>query len=367
MKNLLWLINFTLLILLATVLLYIGFSVNKLFTVPKFKTSIKAKTHEAVTAAMPTAKDIRFIEEKDIFKTVIPNLFPEVGHIKIPNPPTPKPVMPYQAPAVQFLEALPITITGIIPSSIEANSHVIIMNNNTKLSNSYKVGDKIFDAYLVRILPAKIILIRSNGQQETIFMNTEDAKAEIKSIKEASWTDVVKRLTESDFLIDVNNFAKKVQNLAYLIEMLDATTAFKQDVSIGCKIGRMPSHSIGHSLGLLPGDIITYILDIEPITTENRVKIYNEIKDLKLGSTINITIHRRNRSMVLNYTLSNFNSDPSMNPEDIDTTPNTPEITEKRVSIEQEALRPVNHRMKRNDKQMMSQFGSKNSVLKGLK
>lgn len=363
MKNSLWLINLILLIILLSTIIYIGLSFNKLFVVPKFRNTSKIKIDtEPSIINTPSSQDIRFIEEKDIFKTVIPNLFSEVPKIKIPNPPAPKPITPYHAPTVQFLEALPITITGIIPSTIEENSQVIILNNNTKSTESYRVGDKLFDAYVIRILPTKIILIRSNGQQETIFMDSDEAKAEIKAIKDASWTDVILQQTVVDYLIDTVNFVKKVPNLAYLIEMLDATTAFKNDISVGCKIGKMPTHSIGHSLGLQPGDIITSIADIKPISTENRVQIYNNIQELEIGSTVSIIVSRRNKEIVLNYTLDNFSSSKEIEPKKT-RDKNSPH----EMIVNQEVFKPTVKKIKHNDKQAMAKFGNKNSVLKGLR
>lgn len=365
MKNSLWAINLILFFIFLSILVYIGLFFHNISEIPNLKIVPVKKQEIIPKVEIPSMQDIKFIEEKDIFRTVIPALIPETPKVKIPQPPSSKPVQQYVPPNIQFLEALPISITGIIPSSTESRSQVVILNNNTKTTESYKIGDKLFDAYVIRILPKKIILIRSNGQQETIFMETEDAKAEIKAIQEASWTDVISKQTENDYFIDPENFSHKVNNLAHLIEMLDATTAFQQEVSIGSRIGKMAHYSIGYSLGLLPGDIITDIAGIKPITTQQRVDIYNKIISLKLGDTITIVVVRKNQEVIINYTLNNFSSKDGISNKPLNLESKVAE-TKKQVGMDQQILTPTVQKIKQKDKELMDQFGRKDSVFKGL-
>ena len=110
----------------------------------------------------PKPQDLRLIyETNDLFSTYKPVVIPEIEKERLPSlplPPAPKPVITQQPPPIQFLDPLPIKITGIIASSNEAKSQVSIMNNNTNKTDSYTMGDKLFDAYIIRIFPRKIVI-----------------------------------------------------------------------------------------------------------------------------------------------------------------------------------------------------------------
>jgi type II secretory pathway component PulC len=251
-------------------------------------------------------KDIQFIYERDPFATFRPTpppLKPAEILPVLPPPPAPKALVPPVKPIIQFLEPLPIKITGIIHSSNEAKSQVTLINTNTKKSETHKVGEKIFDAYIIRIFPRKIILIRSNGQQETLFMYPADAQAEIKAIQDTSWSNVIQKQSETSYLVNPKTFVERIGNLARFIEMLDLTTAFKQGESIGCRIGKMDEKSIGYALGLVPGDIVTLIQAIKPSSTSNRIKIYNTLADLSIGDKVNVELLRRGKQFTYEYTL----------------------------------------------------------------
>ena len=205
---------------------------------------------------------------------------------------------------VQFLDPLPVKITGIIYSSSDAKSQVTIINNNTRKSESFKMGDKILDAHIIRIFPRKIIIVRSNGQQETLFMYTADAQAELKAMQEVSWTDVVQMQRPSSYLVNPTTFASRVMSLANLIEMLDMTTAYTNNKSVGIRIGNMEPQSIGYALGFLPGDIITKVANLTPTTTAQRMKIHNAHHTAAMGSDIPVQFFRKEKLAYLYlYTL----------------------------------------------------------------
>ena len=262
---------------------------------------------EIIKKEGPKPKDLRMIyEENDLFGTFKPAILPEkvVPAIpSLPRPPAPKPVITPQPPPIQFLEPLPIKITGIIASSNEAKSQVSIMNNNTKKTDSYKVGDKLFDAYIIRIFPKKIVIIRSNGQQETLFMFPPDAQAEIKNLQDTEWSEIIQRQTESAFLVNPHTLTSRITSLAQFIDMLDITTAFKQGQSIGIRIGKMDNKSIGFALGFMPGDTILKIQNIPPTTTKNRLQIYNNLTAAELGTRISVLVRRKGRELIQEYTL----------------------------------------------------------------
>lgn len=390
MKNPLWILNIILVIFLLAIFVYIGFSLHK-------STEIEItplKPLEQISLPKynkPKSKDIKYIYEgNDLFDTFSPtaaDVLPVLTLPNLPQPPAPKPVVIQQAPEIQFLEPLPIKISGIIASSIESNSQVSIVNTKTKETESYRVGDKIADAYIIRIFPNKIILIRSNGQQETLYMSPEDAYEEIQKLKETNWTDVVQQQAPDKFIINSNAFVHRVTSLAQLIEMLDVTTAFSKGENIGCRIGKMDKQSVGYALGLLPEDIIISIADIPPTTTTNRVNIYNKIFALKSGESIKIQIQRNGKKITNNYTIiaKNNNTNEKSKSENsisvIEAKKKDPKNKKSANTLAQKIdtfssqLTTMNKRhdlkrqiyeSKKRDRQAMLQFGNRESVLKNL-
>lgn len=368
MKSPLWILNSVLLLLFLIVLGYILLSLRRLAEVPTH-TSLKVPaTAEPPKRESAKPQDTQFIYERDPFATYRPaETIPKPAEAlpSLPQPPAPKPVVMQPKPIVQFLEPLPIKITGIIYSSNEAKSQVTLINTNTKKSETHKVGDKIFDAYIIRIFSKKIILIRSNGQQETLYMYPTDAQAEIKVLQETSWSDVVQKQSDTAYLVNPKTFIARIGNLAHLIEMLDLTTAFRQGESIGCRIGKMDTKSLGYALGFLPNDIITSIQGIKPISTTNRITIYNTLAELSLGDRISVELLRRGAPLTYTYTLYAINEAPELPPLQTAYRDETAE-TKYYKTIDKYDQTSTIQNIKKYDKYAMKNSGSRQAALKSL-
>jgi len=307
MRTPLWILNSIITLSLILTVIFVFYSIKRSAIGIKVEQIKPSENPELAKEEKPKPKDIRYIYEgNDLFQTYDQRK-PEAPTIlpipQLPKPPAPKPIISQINPEVQFLEPLPIKITGIIAHRDETKSQVTLINNNTKESSSYKVADKIFDAYILRIFTKKIILIRSNGQQETLYMYPEDAEKEINELKQTNWTDIVQPLEKNKFAVNTDNFALRIHSLAQLIEMLDLSTAFKQGISIGCRIGKIEEKSIGYSFGFRPGDMIIDIANIAPIDTISRINIYNILKDLKNNDTIKVSFARDGQKMAHEYTI----------------------------------------------------------------
>lgn len=315
MKSPLWILNSILIVLVIGMLGFIIWSWNRFEQSPSQTSSKTTRRTEQPRRYSIKQQDLQYIyKSNDLFRTSVSEQVtpaPVVQLPPIPTPPSAKPVAEAPSPAVQFLEPLPIKLTGITAHSIESKSHATIVNINTKQTKSYRVGDKLFDAYLIRIFPRKVILIRSNGQQESVYLYPDDAKEEIEILKQVTWDNVIQRTSPTTYTIDRNKFIEHITSLAKLIEMLDATTALAKGESIGIRIGKMNKNSIGYALGFEPNDIITSINQIAPTTTNNRIKIFNNLKestDKKLN--VNVEFIRNKRKYNYNY---NINSNININ------------------------------------------------------
>jgi hypothetical protein len=188
------------------------------------------------------------------------------------------------------------------------------MDNKTKQEGTYKIGDKVADAQLIRIFGNKIILLRTNGQQEVLYLREQDARMDASYTMIDEWSTVIKALNNTSFMVDPQIFAERVADLAQFIDMIRLITAYKQGKSIGCRIGQLEEKSLGIALGLQAGDIIISVNSIPADTMENRLKIYTDVVSKKLNDTITITLMRNKQEYNFTYLLKEITPNNGLEP-----------------------------------------------------
>lgn len=364
MRHPFWIINSTFLLFILGVLFFMFFS------------RINVPEREEITPVVsgPVKKEetvqinISKIYENDIFDTYhkeLPPPEPAEQLPVLPEPPKPEQVEIPEIPAPQFLEPLNITLKGIIVLHHENGSNkAIIMDNKTNIESTYKTGDYIEDGQLVRIFNKKIIIVRSSGQQEVLYLREQDAKDDPAYAIIDNWEDVAQQLSDDQYVINPQTFTDHVTSLAQFIDLLGLTTAYKQGMSVGCAVGHVPEKSLGLQLGLQTGDIISAIDGIPATTTENRLKIYHAIISANDGQTIDVELIRRKEPRIMHYKLKNFYSPKISEPlkEQAEGTVllQTLKEEEKNKIMEKESkLAPTNREIRKRERQQMLNYRNK--------
>lgn len=236
--------------------------------------------------------DITRIYNNDLFGTQIQQAGPapleKPTLPQLPQPPAPRPVVYTELPRPQFLPPLEIGLRGVIFTNDEQENRIIIADPKSGKEEIKKIGDKVLDADLIRIGKGKAIFLRSNGQEETLYISARQAQRDPVYPKILPWTKIIQRVGPTEFVIDLPGFSEHVRNLAQFIDMLDVTTAFDDGRVIGCRVGGFDNNALTTALGFEPGDIITKINGIDTTATKNRVRIYQEIR--ANGSTTPIVV-----------------------------------------------------------------------------
>ncbi len=256
--------------------------------------------------------NIRKIYEDDLFGTYKKELKPiqQDFTTPFPEPPPPQATAMPAISAPEFLDPLDITLKGIVViSRNDTKNRAIIADNKTKREDMYKVGDIIEDAQLIRIFRNKVVFLRSNGQQEVLYLREQDAKFDPAFAIIDGWDNVIQKVSENNYFIDPKEFVFRITNLAQFIDVLGLTGAYQKGKSIGCRVGSLGPESFGAYLGLQAGDIIVTINDIPAINTPNRLKIYNDVIALSLHKTIRVELLRNRQKKVFNYTLQELGAD----------------------------------------------------------
>jgi len=160
---------------------------------------------------------------------------------------------------------------------------------------------------LIRIFAQKVIIIRSNGQQEVLYLRQEDAESDSPSIVHGYWDYMIKPVTNDVFIIDPHEFVRKIKSLAQLIDLLDLTSAYQAGKSVGCRIGSLSEDSFAPILGLKAGDIIESVNGIPAIDATNNLKIYQNVVSIEKGQSISVVINRAGERFTLTLEIDDIN------------------------------------------------------------
>jgi type II secretory pathway component PulC len=303
MRQPFWIINTSLLLL---ALVAAGFVYFARPTIPA-REEIEPAPYRTPTKMESATFNISKIYEYDLFDTYQKELLPTEsrGHVSpLPQPPTPLPIRIPEEPKPQFIEPLPITLKGIVVVlNDDSKNRAIIMDNRSNKEISYRVGDMIEDAQLIRIFSNKVILMRSNGQQEVLYLREKDAKLDPTYANIDSWDGVIAQTNPYHYTVNTAEFINRIQSLGQFIDTLELITAYKQGESVGCRVNNVGPGSLGQALGFNKHDIILKINDISIALTQNRLTIYNQIIGLKTNDTIRVTLLRNNQEITMEYLL----------------------------------------------------------------
>ena len=296
--------------------------------------------------------NLKTIYEDDIFKTHISNLL-EPGALNpitdIPLPPPYQEIGVYQVDTPLFLDPLPITITGIMTFGNEELNRIIIRDNRNQTEQTYQIGDDLEDAQIVRILRNKVIIIRSNSQQETLFLREQDAILDLDTI-EPNWDDLIKQINEHQYQINTLEFGNQIKSLGKLVDLLNLITAYKAGQNTGIKIGTNATNPLVKKLGLQSGDVILTVNDLGTDTTASRLAIYNLAMETTTKSLL-AKILRNNREITIEYLL--VTTTPITNEPD-----NVAEVLQH-VTKNRSSFEAVADKLKDKDRNYITQFKNK--------
>jgi len=273
------------------------------------KKSLTAKPASAFSVNSE-AVDITKIYENDLFDTYHEKIMPPVEPdytSPIPVPPSPTQVEIPEEAVTPFLPPLQVTLKGIMILNDESKNVVIIEDNATKKEENYKVGDSLDDAQLIRILHNRIILIRSNGQFETLYLSEKDIVDQaVENDQKDGWAQTVRKISNVSLEVDPTSFAEVVPTLAQFIDLFDITTVYKRGKSIGCRVGKITQGSLPEALGFEPNDIIVSIAGTPTTSTESRFEIYQHLLALHLSDSFTVNCEREGQPFAFSVVLKDL-------------------------------------------------------------
>ncbi|MBL4587997.1 hypothetical protein JKY79_01490 [Candidatus Babeliales bacterium] len=216
--------------------------------------------------------------------------------------------IPSEQKTTEMLPALSIILNGIVLASDIDNSIAIISDETLKERVLY-VGDQVKDAFLAKIMKNKIILFRSNGQQETFFLRKEDESILTPEEPAGEWKKIIISAGESEFQIDSEQFVKKIPSLGTFIEMFGFVPVTTIEGFVGIQCEEAKKIKALQAFGLNARDLITSINDIMFTDQGKILKAYEEIVATKEGGTIAVKLQRKDQEVIITYNIKKIMSD----------------------------------------------------------
>ena len=264
------------------------------------------KVQESSTAV---AVDIKTIcDESDLFGTFVSKVVmpkqPDMLIPQIPEVPTLIPLSVPVEPQKIVIPPLPVSLKGVIYLYDQPSKSVAIVQfQDSKEEINYRVGQLIHDAQILKICPDSIVVVRSNGQQETLYLSETDLSMDTRLESAKNLTELVIQNKQGIYQVPVEKFIGYVKNLGNFIDLLDLTTVYQKGKSFGCRVGKAQKDSLGSKLGLTGDDVITQIDGLPVTDIASRVLIFDHIVEKKIGDAIIVQIERHGSPVSLHYVL----------------------------------------------------------------
>lgn len=250
-------------------------------------------------------------EQNDLFGTYVSPAWPAMPVI----PESPVPVMPEAPsniplkipiePEKVFIAPLAVNLKGIIYSYNRPDqSLAIIQFQDSKEEINYRVGQLINDAQILKIYPNRVIVVRSSGQQETLYLRENEAGKDfaLEMLKEISGLTIVYHA--GVYHVPIDKFIAQIKTLGQFIDLLDLTTVYQKGKSIGCRIGKSGKDSLASKLGLMRDDIVQQVNGLPVTDISSRVLVFDHIIQKKVGDIILVQIDRGGKTLEHKYLLT---------------------------------------------------------------
>lgn len=299
MKQQLWIVNSSLLIIWLVILI-LGMLLQQ--EVPFYRIK-KTYLEESLRKKIILPSNIEDVYKFDLFGTYAKKLsqptdteslispIPQERQPSIPIPPEP--------PIPEFAQPLNITLKGIALASQEEKS-IAMITDETQKERIYHVGDKIKDGLLIKLTKNRATFLRSNGQHDIHSLR----KLDLLEKQPDEWDNIIQKMNPDRYQIDVAKFPKKIDSLGLFTQMLSLLTAYKDGEAIGIKIGATNPKGLTPQLGLQQNDIIVSINDILVADKKNRINAYDQIIKAQKGDTIRLSLNRNNQEVNIDYELT---------------------------------------------------------------
>lgn len=273
------------------------------------KTSIEPDTVPFIDKKINATVDIsRIYGANDLFDTYVPiSSLPKAIVPDIPPMPDAPHIIPLAIPVETpkvFIAPLPVVLKGVMYLHDRPEQSVAIVQfQDSKEEINYHTGQLINDAQILKIYPNRIIVVRANGQRETLYLREDDAGKDLARDTAKNIATLNISMKNGVYQIPVETFISNIKGLGQFIDLMHLTTVYKKGKSVGCRIGKAEKDSLASKLGFMPEDIIQQVDNLPVTDIASRVLVFDHTVGKKIGDQIHVQIERAGSLTTLNYEL----------------------------------------------------------------
>ena len=252
-----------------------------------------------------------FIFQNDLFATFNPRDQPLKAAKQISSMPSftwPTINIPPMPKEMEMLPALNIVLNGIVLAADDDKSVAIISDETLKEQIFYN-GDQIKDAFLAKIMKNRIVIFRSNGQQETFFLRKDEDLVSKTAEGNSEWKKIIIPLSPGEFQIDPEQCQKKIASLGAFIELFRFFPFVQNNQCIGIQCEEEKNIALLQDFGLAHHDLIVSINNIMLTDQKKMLKAYQEVVATKENGSIDVRLIRNKQEIAIRYTVRRILSD----------------------------------------------------------
>lgn len=297
MKQHLWALNSSLLCIFG---LTIFASLGLQTTAPRHQTIIAPPAPTIKVSHNPSLEEL--YGPRDLFGLFVKPTTPTVKTLEIPKAPQftvpPMPQTPKNS-SLKLAPPLSLLISGIIFSPERPDRSVAMISDDTNKETLYHLGDRIKDGMIIQISQDRLVILRSNGQQETFFLRKDVTLESLngKGDGDASTEKVALETAENTYTLSKEIFSRRIQSLGDFLQEFDLMPLYAQGKIKGFTVGATEDDSCALDLGLKTNDMITKINDYDIAEIKNRVKIYEMLTQGEYAQPIVIKVIRDGKEL----------------------------------------------------------------------
>ena len=338
MKQHLWILNSS---LLCIFILTIGALLGLQATAPRHQTLVIPSLPSIKVSHSPSLEEL--YGPRDLFGLFVKPITPAVKTLDVPKAPQfsvpPMPQTPKNT-ALKLAPPLSIAISGIIFSPQRPDRSVVMIADETNKEILYHLGDRIKDGMIIKVAQDRVVILRSNGQQETFFLRKDVTLESLNGTgdKDASGEKLALETGENTYELSKSIFARKIKSLGDFLQEFDLMPLYAQGKIKGFNIGNAAPDSFGAALGFKDNDLVTKINEFDLADIGNRVKIYELLTSPQFSKPVAVTLSRSGKEIKKTIipierhrskTISTFSSSKIASSFDKPGQKNNPQMTEQ--------------------------------------
>jgi len=199
------------------------------------------------------------------------------------------------------LTDLNVHLIGTIVAVPDRYSSALIAEEGKDVPKAYGIGDKLYDAEVIKIEEDQVQIRRGNGNVEVIALEDDQGSKHTvtRTASTSSDEEGIDQVGDNKFVLDRNLVDKYMTNLDALARMGRAIPHRGADGQIdGYRLSGIRRNSLGQKIGIKNGDIV-HAVNGHPLTSmQGAMAAYQALQS---DSSFSFEVTRRGQRMNLEY------------------------------------------------------------------